>query len=701
MYDTCERGLTTLKQYKAKDIRNIALAGHGGDGKTSLAEALLYMAGATDRLGSVTEGNTVCDFDPEEIKRKISVSSAVAPFEYDGVKVNIIDTPGLFDFAGGFHEGVRAADAVIITLSAKSGVLVGTEKAWKLATAQKKAKAFYISKMDLENADFSKTLEALKEKFGNAVCPVVVPIGDVYVDLITKKAFTFDSKGKSTRVDLPDDPIIEELEDAISEAIAEADEELMEKFFSGEPFTEEERFRGFEEGVAAGSIAPVYCGDSVTLRGIEMLLHEFKKIFPSAEEVASENATDADGKEVKLTCTDDEPLAAYVFKTVADPFVGKLSFVKIVSGVLTATSAVVNARTGNPERLGKLVIMHGKTQEPVEAVGAGDICAITKLAEAETGDTLCDAKRVVSCAKTEFPYACLRMAMYPKGKTDDSKIAGAIARIMEEDATVAYENNAETKQQILAGLGEQHLDVVCSKLKSKFGVELGLEKPRVPYRETIRKKVKVQGKHKKQSGGHGQYGDVWIEFEPTESEEMVFEEAVFGGSVPRNFFPAVEKGLREACKVGMLAGYPMVGVLGRLVDGSYHPVDSNDMSFQMAARLAYKTGIPQAGPAILEPIGSLKVIVPDSNTGDIIGDVNKRRGRVLGMNPVDGEDGYSEVEAEVPMSEMHDFTTSLRSSTQGRGSFTFEFDHYEELRDETLKQAVIDEAKQWMTEEKE
>ena len=690
-----------MKQYKAKDIRNIALAGHGGDGKTSLAEALLYMSGATDRLGSVTEGNTVCDFDPEEIKRKISVSSAVAPFEYDGVKVNIIDTPGLFDFAGGFHEGVRAADAVIITLSAKSGVLVGTEKAWKLATAQKKAKAFYISKMDLENADFNKVFAALKEKFGSAVCPAVIPIGDVYVDLITKKAFTFDAKGKSTKVDLPDDPIIEELEDAIAEAIAEADDELMEKFFEGEEFTEEERFRGFEEGVAAGIIAPVYCGDSVTLRGIEMLLHEFKKIFPSAEEVASEVATDADGKEVKLTCTDDEPLAAYVFKTVADPFVGKLSFVKVVSGVLTATSAVTNARTGNPERLGKLVIMHGKTQEPTEAVGAGDICAITKLAEAETGDTLCDPKRVVSCKKTEFPYACLRMAMYPKGKTDDSKIAGAIARIMEEDATVAYENNAETKQQILAGLGEQHLDVICSKLKSKFGVELGLEKPRVPYRETIRKKVKVQGKHKKQSGGHGQYGDVWIEFEPTESEEMVFEEAVFGGSVPRNFFPAVEKGLREACKVGMLAGYPMVGVLGRLVDGSYHPVDSNDMSFQMAARLAYKAGIPQAGPAILEPIGSLKVVVPDSNTGDIIGDVNKRRGRVLGMNPVEGEDGYSEVEAEVPMSEMHDFTTSLRSSTQGRGSFTFAFDHYEELRDETLKQAVIEEAKQWMTEEKE
>lgn len=690
-----------MKQYKAKDIRNIALAGHGGDGKTSLAEALLYMAGATDRLGSVPEGNTVCDFDPEEIKRKISVSSAVAPFEYDGVKVNLIDTPGLFDFAGGFHEGVRAADAVIITLSAKSGVLVGTEKAWKLATAQKKAKAFYVSKMDLENADFNKVLAALKEKFGNAVCPAVIPVGDVYVDLITKKAFTFDAKGKSTKVETPDDPMIEELEDAINEAIAEADDELMEKFFDGQEFTEEERFRGFEEGVAAGIIAPVYCGDSVTLRGIEMLLHEFKKIFPSAEEVASEVATDADGKEVKLTCTEDEPLAAYVFKTVADPFVGKLSFVKVISGVLSAASAVTNSRTGNPERLGKLVLMHGKNQENVETVGAGDICAITKLADAETGDTLCDPKRVVSCAKTEFPYACYRMAMYPKGKTDDSKIAGALAKIMEEDATVAYENNAETKQQILAGLGEQHLDVVCSKLKAKFGVELGLEKPRVPYRETIRKKVKVQGKHKKQSGGHGQYGDVWIEFEPTESEEMVFEEAVFGGSVPRNFFPAVEKGLREACKVGMLAGYPMVGVLGRLVDGSYHPVDSNDMSFQMAARLAYKAGIPQAGPAILEPIGSLKVVVPDDHTGDIIGDVNKRRGRVLGMNPVEGEEGYSEVEAEVPMSEMHDFTTSLRSSTQGRGSFTFVFDHYEELRDETLKQAVIEEAKQWMTEEKE
>lgn len=690
-----------MKQYKAKDIRNIALAGHGGDGKTSLAEALLFMSGATDRLGSVAEGNTVCDFDPEETRRKISVSSAVAPFEYDGVKVNIIDTPGLFDFAGGFHEGVRAADAVIITLSAKSGVLVGTEKAWKLATAQKKAKAFYISKMDLENADFNKTLEALKEKFGNAVCPAVIPIGDVYVDLITKKAFTFDAKGKSTKVDLPDDPIIEDLEDAISEAIAEADDELMEKYFDGEPFTEEERFSGFEKGVAAGVIAPVYCGDSVTLRGIEMLLHEFKKIFPSAEEVASETATDSDGNEVCVECKEDAPLAAYVFKTVADPFVGKLSFVKVISGVLTATSAAINSRTGNPERMGKLVLMHGKIQEPVDSVSAGDICAITKLAEAETGDTLCDPKRVVSCKKTEFPTACLRMAMYPKGKTDDSKIAGAIARIMEEDATVAYENNAETKQQILAGLGEQHLDVICSKLKSKFGVELSLEKPRVPYRETIRKKVKVQGKHKKQSGGHGQYGDVWVEFEPTDSEEMVFEEAVFGGSVPRNFFPAVEKGLREACKVGVLAGYPMVGVLGRLVDGSYHPVDSNDMSFQMAARLAYKAGIPQAGPAILEPIGSLKVTVPDSNTGDIIGGVNKRRGRVLGMNPVEGEDGYSEVEAEVPMSDMYDYATALRSVTQGRGSFTFVFDHYEELRDETIKQAVIEEAKQWMTEEKE
>ena len=690
-----------MKQYTAENIRNIALAGHGSDGKTSLAEAMLYVAGATDRLGSVADGNSVCDFDQEEIKRRISVSSAVANFEYDGVKVNVLDTPGLFDFAGGLYEGVRAADTVVITLSAKSGVLVGTEKAWKLAKTCHKTRAFFVTKMDQENADFYKTFDQLKEKFGTSVCPVIIPVGEVYVNMFTKKAYKFDAKGKAIETEVPNDSRIEELEDALAEAIAETDDELMDKYFSGEPFTEEECIRGLESGLEKHTIAPVYCGDALTLRGISLFMSSLKKVFPSAKAIAGERVVDAEGNEVKVECDPDAPLAAYVFKTVADPFVGKLSFVKVVAGTLVSGSTPVVPRTGSQERLGKMVFVCGKQQEAVDSIGAGDIGAITKLAEAVTGDSLCDPKRVVSFRKAEVPAPCHRMAMFLKGKGDDSKIASAIAKLVEEDETISYEVNAETKQQILAGLGEQHLDVVISKLKSKFGIELGLEKPRVPYRETIRKKVKVQGKHKKQSGGHGQYGDVWIEFEPTDSEEMVFEEAVFGGSVPRNFFPAVEKGLREACKAGMLAGYPMVGVLARLVDGSYHPVDSNDMSFQMAARLAYKTGIPQAGPALLEPIGDLKVVVPEDATGELYGDINKRRGRVLGMNPVEGEDGYSEVEAEVPMSEMHDFTTSLRSMTQGRGSFSFEFNRYEELRDETLKAAVIEEAKQWMTEEKE
>ena len=690
-----------MKQYTADNIRNIALAGHGSDGKTSLAEAMLYIAGATDRLGSVADGNSVCDFDPEEVRRHISVSSAMANFEYDGVKVNVLDTPGLFDFAGGLYEGVRAADTVVITLSAKSGVLVGTEKAWKLAKTCHKTRAFFVTKMDQENADFYKTFDQLKEKFGTSVCPVIIPVGEVYVNMFTKKAYKFDAKGKAIETEVPNDSRIEELEDALAEAIAETDDDLMEKYFNGEPFTEEECIRGLEYGLEKHTIAPVYCGDALTLRGISLFMSSLKKVFPSAKAISGERVVDAEGNEVKIECDPDAPLAAYVFKTVADPFVGKLSFVKVVAGTLVSGTTPVVPRTGSQERLGKMVFVCGKQQEAVDSIGAGDIGAITKLAEAVTGDSICDPKRVVSFRKAEFPAPCLRMAMFLKGKGDDSKIASAIAKLVEEDATISYEVNAETKQQILSGLGEQHLDVVISKLKSKFGIELGLEKPRVPYRETIRKKVKVQGKHKKQSGGHGQYGDVWIEFEPTDSEEMVFEEAVFGGSVPRNFFPAVEKGLREACKTGVLAGYPMVGVLARLVDGSYHPVDSNDMSFQMAARLAFKAGIPQAGPAILEPIGTLKVVVPEDATGELYGDINKRRGRVLGMNPVEGEDGYSEVEAEVPMSEMHDFTTSLRSMTQGRGSFSFEFNRYEELRDEGLKAAVIEEAKQWMTEEKE
>ncbi|HPR39821.1 MAG TPA: elongation factor G [Oscillospiraceae bacterium] len=692
-----ERGDLILKQYTADKIRNIALAGHGSDGKTSLTEAMLYLAGATDRLGSIADGNTVCDFDPEEIKRQISVSSAVAPLEYKGAKVNVIDTPGLFDFASGLYEGVRAADTVLITLSAKSGTLVGTEKAWKLASVSKKARAFFISKIDQENADYFKAFESLKENFGDIVCPIVVPVGGVYVNLIEKKAYKFE-KGKAVEAAMPSDARLEELSMSIAETIANTSDDLMEKFFADEPFTAEEMETGLKQGLRDGTIAPVYCGDAITLNGVSLLLDAVVRDFPSAEEASSEVAEDADGKPVTIKCSADEPLAALVFKTVADPFVGKLSFVKVISGAISSALTPINSRTGQPERLGKMVIARGKQQDTVDSITAGDIGALTKLAEAHTGDTLCDPKRVVFLKKSDFPAPTMRMAIFSKSKGDESKVASSIARIMEEDATVNYEMDTETKQQILSGLGDQHLDVVVSKLKNKFGIELGLEAPHVAYRETIRKKVKVQGKHKKQSGGHGQYGDVWVEFEPTDSEDMVFEEAVFGGSVPKNFFPAVEKGLREASKTGMLAGYPMVGLLARLVDGSYHPVDSNDMSFQMAARLAYKAGIPQAGPVLLEPIGELKVQVPSSYAGDIMGDLNKRRGRVLGMNPM--EDNITEVVAEVPMSETTDFTTALRSMTQGRGSFSLHFIRYDELP-KMLEASVIEAAKQWMAAEEE
>ena len=685
-----------MRQYLAGKIRNVAIAGHGGSGKTSLAEALLFKAGATDRLGKTTDGNTVCDFDSEEIKRKVSLSSAVAPFAWGSVKINLIDTPGLFDFAAGFYEGVRAAESVLIRVSARSGVTVGAQKAYKLAEKMGKSKIFFVNKMDTENADFYKVLEELKAQFGPSVCPLVVPVMndhkvDCYVSLVDNKAYRYNAKGEPSEVAIPDmEHRLEGLKVAVSEAVAETDEALFEKYFSGEQFTRDEIIKGIHDGVHNGTITPVLCGSAVTLEGIDMLLDSLVDHLPSAWEAGAEMAEDADGEPVEIPCTDEAPLAAYIFKTVADPFVGKLSYFKVVSGKLSGDVIPVNSRTGEPERLGKLIYVIGKKQEDTAFITAGDIGAVTKLGSAITGDTLCDPKKVVSFQRTQFPEACLSMAVKVKQKGDEGKVAQSMARLMEEDPTIKFEQNNETKQQIISGLGEQHLDVIVSKLKSKFGVDITLEKPRVAYRETIRKTVKVQGKHKKQSGGHGQYGDVWIEFSPCDSEDLVFEENVFGGSVPKNFFPAVEKGLQECVKKGVLAGYPMVGVKAVLLDGSYHPVDSSEMAFKMAASLAYKAGIPQAGPVLLEPIGHLCAYVPDGNTGDMISELNKRRGRVLGMNP--SEDGLQMVEGEVPMSEMGDFATVLRSMTQGRGYFTLNFERYEQLPSQ-LEAAVISEAK--------
>ena len=691
-----------MKQYLAARIRNIALTGHSDSGKTSLAEALLFKAGASDRLGKTSEGNTICDFDPEEIKRKVSVCTAVAPFAWGSTKINLIDTPGLFDFAGEAAQGVRAAESLLIAVSGKSGVDVGTEKAYKMAKDLSKATLFFVSKLDVEHSDFYKVLEELKSTFGPSVCPIVVPYVEnqqvkCYINLIDMKAYTYDDKGEAHEVDMPDfGHRLDGLTAAVSEAVAETDESLFEKYFSGEKFTRDEIIRGVHTGVTNGSTSPVLCGCSTNLQGIDMLLDCIVDLLPSPWEKGAEVAVDAEGEPVEVPCTDEAPLAAYVFKTIADPFVGKLSYVKVISGKLAADSAPINSRTGQPERLGKIIYIRGKKQEDTAYITAGDIGAVTKLAATETGDALCDPKKVLSFDPIHFPHPCLTMAIKAEAKGDEAKIASALQRLMEEDPTLTYENNAETHQQLISGLGEQHLDVLVSKLKNKFGVSVSLEVPRVAYRETIRKKVKVQGKHKKQSGGHGQFGDVWVEFEPTVGDDLVFEEKVFGGAVPKSFFPAVEKGLQDCVKHGVLAGYPVVGLKATLVDGSYHPVDSSEMSFKMAASLAYKAGMPQASPVLLEPIGNLKVYVPDSNTGDIIGDLNKRRGRVLGMNPAN--DGLQEIEADVPMSEMSDFATAIRSMTQGRGYFTLEFARYEQLPS-NLEAKVIEEAKKFASEE--
>ncbi|PWM56863.1 MAG: elongation factor G [Subdoligranulum variabile] len=680
--------------YASKDIRNILVAGHAGCGKTTLTEALLYLSGATERMGRVEDGTTASDFDAEEVRRKASLNSSVIPVEYQGVKYNLIDAPGLFDFETGAAEGVMAAESVLICVSARSGVSVGAEKAYRLACRNNKARMIFVTKTDLENADYFKVLEQMKIRFGPSVCPCVVPVrlddGTVaYINLFSQKAFKYEG-GKQIQIDLPDiGHRFEGLIQAMSEAIAETDETLMEKFFSGEPFTTEEIVQGMATGVRSGQITPVFCGSAVNNQALDMLLYNMDVLLPGADTAAAVGET-KDGEPVEITADPDAPVCAYVFKTVADPFVGKLSFIKVLAGKLTATSNVINARTGQPERLGKTLTVCGKKQTDTPAITTGDIGAVAKLATAKTGDTLCDPARVVALPAPVYPISNYRMAVKVTKKGDEGKVSGALARLIEEDPAIAFAVDPETKQQIISGLGTQHLEVAVAKLKNKFGVEIDLEVPRVPYRESIRKSCKAQGRYKKQTGGHGQFGDVWIQFEPIEGEAIEFAENVFGGSVPKNFFPAVEKGVRQAAEHGVLAGYPMVGMKATLLDGSYHPVDSSEMAFIMAAKLAYKAAVPEAGPVLLEPIGALKAHVPADNTGDIMGEVTKRRGRVLGMSP--DEDEMQVVEAEVPMAEMQDFNTFLRQLTQGRGWYTFDFVRYETLPS-NLEGKVIEQAK--------
>ena len=670
--------------YTVNAIRNVCLLGHSGSGKSALAESLLYMTGAIDRIGKNVDGNTVSDYDPEEIRRHISISTSVIPLEYHNTKINLLDTPGGFDFSGAVMEALRAADAAILVLSAKDGITVGFEKAWKYCEERNMPRFVYISKVDEDNSDYNATFNALRERYGNKIAPVIVPIWNAakkvtgIIDVLNKRAYEMQNL-KRVEIEVPEDKVsvIEEFNDALKEAVAETDEALMDRFFEGDDFTYREMMTGLHRGVSDLSLFPVLCGSGVTCLGSLMLMDHIIELLPNPVEGNYHKATTTDGKVEEFVVSPGGVPSAFVWKTVSDQF-GKFSYVKVLSGEINADTTLVNSRTGETEKLGRLYTMCGKKNTEVKALTCGDIGAIGKMDKVKTGDTLCDPRKVVSLKQIPYPAPCYSMAIAPKVRGQEEKVGTGLNRLNEEDPSFSTYMNPETKQLILSGTGDQQLDVLVSKLKSRFGVDAVLSPAKVAYRERIKKTVEAHGRHKKQTGGSGQFGDVWIRFEPQdEQDDMIFAEEVFGGSVPKNFYPAVEKGIQEAVQKGPLAGYPMVGLKAVLYDGSYHPVDSNEMAFKMAAILAFKEAMPNAMPTLLEPIGALAVTIPDSYMGDVIGDLNKRRGRVMGMNPTG--DGNTVVEAEVPMAEMGSYAIDLRAMTQARGSFTLKFDRYEEV----------------------
>ena len=679
--------------YSVQNIRNVCLLGHSGSGKTALAESLLFMTGALKRMGTSADGNTVCDYDPEEIRRQISISTAVAPLEYKGCKINLLDTPGAFDFTGEVMEALRAADAAIIVCSAKDGISVGFEKVWKYCQERDMPRFIYISKTDEENSDYNATFNALREKYGNKIAPLVVPMWDEdknttgLIDVLNKRAYELQDF-KRVEVDIPADKVdvVSEFNEALKESVAETSEEMMDKYFGGEAFTYAEMIQGLRQGVRELSMFPVLFGSAINCMGSLMLLDYIVDLLPNPMEGNYHKATMASGETEEFVVSPGGVPTAYVFKTISDQY-GKYSLIKVLSGEITSDLALVNARTGDTEKLGRLYKMCGKKAEEVKELTCGDIGAIGKMDKVKTGDTLCDSRKVVALKGIPFPEPCYSKAIAPKTRGQDDKVAAGLARMNEEDPSFTVVNNSETRQVVLSGAGDMQLDVLVSRLKSRFGVEAELSPARVPYRETIKKKVEAHGRHKKQTGGSGQFGDVWIRFEPNpDAEEMEFAEEVFGGSVPKNFFPAVEKGLREACVHGPLAGYPVVNLKAVLYDGSYHPVDSSEIAFKTAAQLAYKAAMPEANPVLREPVGELKVTVPDSYMGDVIGDLNKRRGRVMGMNPAPG--GEQIIEAEVPMAEMASYAIDLRAMTQSRGSFTFHFVRYEDCPPMAQEKAI-------------
>ena len=667
-----------MVKFDTKRIRNIALLGHGGCGKTSLAEAMLYIAGETDRLGKIADGNTVCDYDSEEVARGFSLSSSLANLVWKDVKINLIDTPGYLDFSGEAVQATRVADSAIIVMDARAGIEVGTELAWDYAVAANLPRAFFINKFDDNEARFGKVLDALHERFGKSVCPITIPMvknGEVVgaIDLIDQSAHVFDKNGRHSVEIIPEESMeaTAKYRDMLMEAVASIDEELMMKYFEGEELTRMEVVAAVHEGIIHGDIIPVFCGAATRLWGVWTMLDKISESFPRHTAKGSETLEGGEKLEVS---PDGEP-AIFVFKTVADPFVGKMSFFKVMNGTLKKDVTVTNQTTGDVEKLAHLYIMKGKKQTEVEALACGDIGMVAKLNNTNTNDTL-TWNSSFSYAKMTYPKPYYSQAMVPASAADESKISQSITKMCEEDYTIRFENDPETKQMVVSGQGDMHLAVLAAKMKSRFGVTVKYDTPKIAYREKITKNVDVEGKHKKQNGGSGQYGHVKIRFAPSEEEGLTFNVSVVGGTVPKNFYPAVEKGLQDAMLKGV-AGFPMTNLSADLYDGSYHAVDSDEISFKTAASLAYKKCLEMAAPVLLEPVGDMDITVPDSLVGDVMGDLNKRRGAVMGMDPVVEKKGFTVVHATVPKSEIVDYPIALRAMTKGLGSMQFAVTGYD------------------------
>ncbi|MCL5960324.1 MAG: elongation factor G [Chloroflexi bacterium] len=684
-----------MKNIKAEQLRNVGLFSHGGAGKTSLSEAMLFDVGVINRLGRVDEGTTVSDYDPDETKRHISVQLSLLPFEWKGTKVNIIDTPGYFDFIGEVREAMRVVDSALVLFDAVAGIEVGSETMWKLADVRQLARLAVVNRIDRENADFFRVAEQLRERFGNGVVPIQLPIGAQnnfrgIVDLISIKAYTFPK--------LEDAPIPAEMNDQVSEyreklveAAAEHDDELINKYLEGEQLTEEEVRRGVRNATLAGKLVPVLITSATENKGVPLVMDAIVEYLPSPVDMGDVTATNAQtNQEESLAPSESSPLAALVFKTTADPYVGKLTYFRVYSGEVRSDSQVYNANKNRDERIGQLFTIRGKTQEPVDRVGAGDLGAVAKLQETSTGDTLSSKDHPVVLPGISFPRPAYTAALEPKTKVDLDKLGPSLARLVEEDPTLQVRKDPDTSETLMSGMGESHVDIAAERMKRKFGVDVVLSTPKIPYKETITMPTKAEYKHKKQTGGHGQYGHVFLELQPqSRGAGFEFGDKVVGGVVPKNYVPAVEKGVREALPQGVLAGYPVVDVKVVLYDGSYHPVDSSEMAFKIASSQAFKKGMESGKPVLLEPIMDVTVTVPEQYMGDVMGDLNSKRARVLGMEP---QDGMSIIKALAPLAEMQHYAADLRSITQGRGLYTMEFSHYEEVPAHEA-QSIIAEAK--------